>query len=146
MSFLDHLLVCQLSSYHHLSVLAIPHPIPRQKSFILLVAHCGIPIRIRVDILSYYPLWHAPSDSNSSSFFWVVCHPSMTFLPKYLEWELQNRLSLSLHHQTIPSLTSDPWPTTLVLVGYEWVVLELSACSISMCVRGLFAIHAFAMT
>ena len=30
------------------------------------LAHCGIPIQIKVDILSHYPSWHAPSDSNSS--------------------------------------------------------------------------------
>ena len=34
-SFLDHPLVCRLPSHHHLPVLAMPHPIPRKKSFIL---------------------------------------------------------------------------------------------------------------
>ena len=34
-SFPDHPLVCQLPNHHHLPVLAMPHPIPRQKSFIL---------------------------------------------------------------------------------------------------------------
>ena len=54
----DHPLVCQLSNHHHLLVLAVPLPITRQRSLFCLFAHCGI--------LSYYPLWHAPSGSNSS--------------------------------------------------------------------------------
>ena len=80
------------------------------------------------------------------SLFLVVCHPSRTFPPKKLEREPQNRLSPSPHHQTIPSLTSDLWPTTSVLAGYKWVVFEPYACFTSMCVNGLFAVHAFAMT
>ena len=34
-SFPDHALVCHLPSYHHLPVLAMPHPIPRKNSRIL---------------------------------------------------------------------------------------------------------------
>ena len=34
-SFPNHQLVCLLPSHHHLSMLAVPHPIPKQKSFIL---------------------------------------------------------------------------------------------------------------
>ena len=34
-SFPDHPLVCQLPRHHHFPVLAGPHPIPKQKSFIL---------------------------------------------------------------------------------------------------------------
>ena len=63
---LDHLLVCQLPNHHCLPMLAMPHPITRQRVLFCLLVHCGIPIRIRVGILSYYPSWHAPSDSNSS--------------------------------------------------------------------------------
>ena len=100
-----------------------------------------------MDIISYYPLWHAPSDSSFfSPLFWVVCHPSRTFPPKKLERELQNRLSPSPHRQTIPFLTSDLWPTTSVLAGYKWVVLKPYVCFTSMCVNGLSAVHAFAMT
>ena len=76
----------------------------------------------------------------------MVCHPSRTFSPKNLEREPQNRLSPSPDHQTISSFTSDPWSTTLVLAGYKWVVPESCACSTSMCVHGLSAVHAFAMT
>ena len=61
-----HPLVCQLSNHHHLPVLAVPHPITRQKVLFCLLAYRGIPIRIRMDILSHYLSWHAPSDSNSS--------------------------------------------------------------------------------
>ena len=80
------------------------------------------------------------------SLFWVVCHPSRTFHPKELEREPQNRLPPFPHRQTIPSLTSDLWPTTHVLAGYKWVVLELCACSTFICVHGLSVVHAFAMT
>ena len=34
-SFPEHPLVCQLPSHHHFLVLVVPHPIPKQKSFIL---------------------------------------------------------------------------------------------------------------
>ena len=80
------------------------------------------------------------------SLFWVVCHPSRIFSPKKLEREPQNRLPPSPHHQTIPSLTSDPWPTTPVLAGYKWVVPEPYVCSTSMCVHGSSSVHTFAMT
>ena len=59
------------------------------------------------------------------SFFWVVCHLNKTFSPKEFERESHNRLPHSPHRQTIPSLTFDPWPTTLVLAGYKWVSLGL---------------------
>ena len=62
----NHPLVCQLLSHHHLPVLAVPHPITRQRVLFCLLAHHGISIWIRVDILSHYPPWHAPRDSNSS--------------------------------------------------------------------------------
>ena len=39
---------------------------PNKRVLFCFLAHCGIPIQIRVDILSHYPPWHAPSDSNSS--------------------------------------------------------------------------------
>ena len=68
------------------------------------------------------------------SLFWMVCHSNMTFPPKELERESQNKLPPSLHYQTIPSLTSNPWPTTPVLAGYKWVVPEPYACSVPMCV------------
>jgi len=79
------------------------------------------------------------------SSFWVVCHPNKTFPPKKLEQESQNRLPISSHRQTIPSLTFDPWPTMPILAGYKWVVVEPCACSTPMWVHGLSATHAFAM-
>ena len=80
------------------------------------------------------------------SLFWVIHHPSRTFPPKDFEREPQNRLSHSSHRQTKPSLSSDPWLTTFVMAGYRLVVLKPCACSTSMCVHGLSATHAFAMT
>ena len=79
------------------------------------------------------------------SIFWMVCHPSRTFPLKKLEREPQNKLSHSPYCQTIPSLTTDPWPIALVLAGYKWVVLEPCVCSTFMWVHGLSAIHVFAI-
>ena len=79
------------------------------------------------------------------SLFWVICHPSRTFLLKELEQEPQNRLPRSPCRQTIPFLTSNPWPTAPVLARYKWVVPKPCACSTSMCVHGLSVVHAFAM-
>ena len=79
------------------------------------------------------------------SLFWVVCHSSRTFPPKELEHESLNRLPLYPYHQTIPSLTSDSWPTVLVLAGCKWVVPESCACSTPMWVHGFSVVHAFAI-
>ena len=78
--------------------------------------------------------------------FWVVCHPSRTFPPKELKREPQNRLSTSPHRQTIPSLTSDPWPTPPILAGYKWVVPEPCSCSTPIWVHCLPGVLTFAVT
>ena len=111
---------------------------------------CHIPFPDKKSVVLFScSLWHSHPDkgwafslTNSYgmhlvipahfSLFWVVCHSSKTFPPKKLEREPQNRLPPSPHHQTIPSLTSDPWPITLVLAGYKWMVPEPYACSTSM--------------
>ena len=80
------------------------------------------------------------------SLFLVVCHPSRTFLLKELDWKPQKRLFPSPHHQTILSLTFDPWPITLVLARKKWVVPKSCAYSTFVCVHGMLAVHAFAMT
>ena len=145
-SFPNHPLVYRLPSHHHYLVLAVPRSIPRQKSFVLF---------------SWSP-WHSHLDkswvfslTNSYgmhlvilahlSLFWVVCHPSKTFPLKELERESLNRLPPSLHRQTIPSLTSDPWPTALALAWYKWVVPEPCACSTFMWIHDLSVVHAFAI-
>ena len=145
-SFPDHPLVCWLPSHHSYPMLAVPHSIPRQKSFVLF----------------FYSPWHSHPDkdwvfslTNSYgmylvipihiSFFWVVCHPSRIFPPKELEQESHNRLLPSSHHQTIYSLTSDPWPTAPILTEYKWVVPKSCACSTFMWVHGLPIVHVFAM-
>ena len=128
--FPSHILVCQLPSYHHLPILAVPHPITRQKVLFCLLAHCDIPLWIRVDILSHYLSWHTPSDSNSSFPLLGGMSSQQDISPKIV-WA---------------SLTSDPWPTTPILAGYKLVVSEPYTCSTSMCVHGLSAAHAFVIT
>ena len=145
-SFPDHPLVYRLPSHHRLPILAVPHSIPRQKSFVLFSCSLWHSHHDKGRYSLLLTLWHGPSDSNLSFPFWVVCHPSKTFFLKGLEQEPQNRLSPSPHHQTLPTLTSDPWPTTLVLAEYKQVVPESYAYSTSMCIHGLSAIHVFAMT
>ena len=55
-------------------------------------------------------------------FFWVKCHPSRTFLLKDIWARTQKQAPISPHHQTTPSHTLDPWPTSHVLAGYKQVV------------------------
>ena len=74
------------------------------------------------------------------SLFWVVRHPNRTFPPKEFKQEPQNRLP-----QTIPSLTSNTWPTTPILARYRLVVPKPCACSTFVCVQSLSAAHVFAM-
>ena len=57
------LLFCPLTTFVLCWSCHIPYP-NKRVSFCFL-AHRGIPIRTKVGILSYYPLWHAPSDSSS---------------------------------------------------------------------------------
>ena len=83
--------------------------------------------------------------STHPSIFWVAYHPSTIFPLKEFEREPQNKLSPSPHHQTISFLTSNPWPTTHVLVGYKLVVPRPYVCSTSVYVQNLPAAHAFAM-
>ena len=79
------------------------------------------------------------------SLFWVVCHPNGTSLPKEFECEPLNRLLLSPLYQTIPSLTSNPWPITSILAGYRLVVPGPCPCSTFMYIQSLSIAHAFAM-
>ena len=44
--------------------------------------------------------------------FWVRCQPSRTSLPKKIEREPLNRLIFSLHRQTTPYKSLDPWSTS----------------------------------
>ena len=83
--------------------------------------------------------------STHHSFFWVVCHLNRKFPLKESEREPQNKLSLLPIARLYPSLTSDPWPTILVLAGYRLVVPGLCACSTFVYVKSLFAAHTFAM-
>ena len=62
---LDHPLVCQLPSHHHLPVLAVSLPITKQRKLLCLPIHRDILIWNKVGILSHYPSWHAPNGSNS---------------------------------------------------------------------------------
>ena len=58
------------------------------------------------------------------SIFWVECHPNRTSPPKEPERESQNILPPSPYHQTIPSITFDPWPSAPV-----WAVVHAFAIS-----------------
>ena len=81
--------------------------------------------------LSLHPSWHAPSGSNSSFFFWTVCHPNKTFPPKEPKQEPQNRFSPLPTARSYP-LTSDSWPTTScigwVQAGEVWALRMLNFC------------------
>ena len=109
------------------------------------LCHVPFPDKRNFVLFSCYP-WHSHLDkgrtfSHTNSYsmylvipahfclFWVVCHLSRTFPLKELEQEPQNRLLHSPQRQTTLFLTSDPWPTALVLAGYRLVVLESCVCA-----------------
>ena len=134
---LDHPLVCQLSSHHHLPMLVASLPITRQKRLFCLLAHHGI--------LSCYPSWHAPSGSNSSSLFWVVCYPSRTFALKKFEREPQNRLSFLPTTKPYPLLPLTHDPPLLYWLGTGWQCLGFVHAPLPMYAKSLSTAHAFAM-
>ena len=132
-SFPDHPLVCRLPNHHHFPVLAMPHSIPKQKSFVLLS----------------YSLWHSQPDKGwvfSLTNFYGMHLVTLALFPSFgwhviiighfplkkLKREPQNILPPSPHRQTTSSLTSDLWLTAPVLAGYKWVVPESCACCTSI--------------
>ena len=142
----SHPLVCWLPSHHHYLVLTMPHSIPKKREFcFIFLLSITFPSGKGLGALSHSLLQHAPSDSSSSLHLLGGMSFQHDISPKEFERESQNRLPLSLHRQTIPSLTFDPWLTTHVLTRYKWVMLGPCACSIPMLVYGLSAIHAFAI-
>ena len=116
----------------------MPLPITRRRRLFCLLVHCGILIHHNVGILSCYPSWHTPSDSNSSHLFWVVCHPSKTSPQK----NLSRNPRIDFPFSPSPDHTlSYLWPMThhscigWVQIGSAW----------ALCVKSLSAAHAFAM-
>ena len=122
----NHPLVCQLPSHHHLPVLAIPLPITRQKVLFCLLAHRGIPIWIRVGILSHYPSWHAPSDSNLffPFFGWYVI-PARHFPQKSLSGNPKIGSLLLPTTRPYPLLPLTYGPPPLYWLGTGWWCLSL---------------------
>ena len=122
-------------------MLAAPLPINRQRRLFYLLTHRGIPICYGVGALSL-PIPHGMHlvVPTRPYFFWIVCHLSMTFPPKKLEREPQNRFS-PLPTARPYLLTSDPWPITScigwVQAGDVWALhllhsyvrLKLVPCS-----------------
>ena len=78
-------------------------------------------------------------------FFWVVCHPSRTFLPKEPERKPQNRLSPLPTTKPYPLLPLTLDPPLPVLAGYRLVMFGPCACSILEYVQNLSTAYAFAM-
>ena len=112
--FPDHPLICRLPSHHYYLVLAMPHSIPKQKSFVLFP--CSLwhshPNKDWVFFLTNSYGIHLVIPAHLS-LFWVVCHLGRTFLPKELEREPQNRVPPLLpivRLYPLLSLTHDPLP------------------------------------
>ena len=91
---------------------SFPNKTKHKSDFVLSLTSLNTLVQIMVMSFPYQPLWHSSSDFNSCYFFWVRCCSSMTFLPKVLERESQNGLSLlpiTKSHPFIP-LTRGPHP------------------------------------
>ena len=76
-----------------------------------------------INTFSLYSQGMHPTVPPQTCLFWVVCHPSRTYLPKGLRQEPQIDLFPSPHHQTIPPLplTSGPSPHhVLYWLGTGW--------------------------
>ena len=104
----------------------------KEKLFYLL-ACCGALSCHGVGVFSLYPLWHAQF-LPQPCLFWVVYHPSRTYLPKELGQKPQNRyfpLSPPPNHTPLP-LTHDPTTSHIgwVQAGGAWAsrVLSLHVC------------------
>ena len=76
-------------------------------------------------------------------FFWVVCHPNRTFLPKEPKREPQNRLSPFPTVRLYPLLPLTHDPPLPVLTGYRLVMSGLCACSTPKYIQNLSATYAF---
>ena len=101
-----------------------------------------------INAFSLYSQDMHPTVSPQTCLFWVVYHPSRTYLPKGLGQEPQNRPFPSPHHQTIPPLplTSGPWPHhVLYWLGTGWWCLDLARAFLSDMSKSLPAAHASAV-
>ena len=101
-----------------------------------------------INAFSLYSQSMHPTVPPQTCLFWVVCHPSRTYLPKGLGQEPQIDLFPSPHHQTIPPLplTSGPWPHhVLYWLGTGWSYLGLARASLSDMSKSLPAAHASAV-
>ena len=82
-SFPSHPLVCQLSNHHHFLALAVPRSIPRQQSVFLFSCspwHSHLDKGWAFSLTNSYGM-HLMISAHLF-LFWVVRHPSKTFLPK----------------------------------------------------------------
>ena len=105
-------------------------PFPDKGSFVLFYCfpwHSHLDKGLVFSLTNFYGI-HLVIPAHLS-LFWVVCHPTWTLPPQEPKREFQNRLLTSPHCQTIPFLTSDPWPTAPILAGYKWVVSKPCLCS-----------------
>ena len=96
-------------------------------------------------VFSLHLSWHEPSSSNSFLLLLGGKSSQQDITPKRIWAGTPEYAFPSLYRQTIPSLTSNPWPTTPILVGYRLMVFGLCACSTYVYFQSLFAAHAFVM-
>ena len=113
-----------MSTTTGLSTCHSPSP-DKERYFVCLSAVAPFPITVWVLSLSLLS-WHAPSGSNSTCLFWVVCHPNSTLPPKELEQEPQKLvfpLSPPPNHALLP-LTHDLTMSCIgwVQVGGAWAL------------------------
>ena len=107
-----------------------------------------------INAFSLYSQGMHPTVPPQTCLFWVVCHPSRTYLPKGLEQEAQNRsfpLSPPPNHTPLASYLWLMAPPCPILAGYRLVMpgpcawfpfiyVQESTCCSCVC-RDLEALH-----
>ena len=126
----------------------MPLTLARQRQISILPLTVALLSCHGINALSLHSQGMHPTVPSQTCLFWVVCHPSRTYLPKGLRQEPQIDLFPSPHHQTIPPLplTSGPWAHhVLYWLGTGWWCLGLARASLSDMSKSLSAAHVSAV-
>ena len=112
--------------------ICVSHPCQAKAGLFHSLVHCSTLTYHGINAFSLFPSRHALNDSPPQPYlFWVVCHPSRTYLLKGLGQESQNRsflLSPPPNHTPFSSYLWPMAPPRPILAGYRLVVPGPCAC------------------